>query len=242
MRYCVDTGSTQCFFLEDRGTSCDTFLKTWGGGSCTEIMETYGAHGRLLSCLHIQAYFRCLGSRVCPLDPGCGGTGRAEGCEVTFCVGGSCEELMWCPCTGAACAGWVMCKLFRVMETGCAGGTVILLWTFGFVKVVWIVVVVSDQNQKQLGRVADGMILPFLKFPLAFVHQCSSFSIKKSSKNSYVNLLIPRLAGLRVKAACRALKPGKFLIYTGMKKSRTHFHYLFGCQESLPFLPWKFCC
>lgn len=60
------------------------------------------------------------------------------------------------------------------------------------------------------------MILPFLKFPLAFAHQCSSFSIKKSGKNSYVNLLIPHLAGLRVKAACRALKPGKFLIYTGM--------------------------
>lgn len=106
---------------------------------------------------------------------------------------------------------------------------VVLLWTYGFVKVVWIVMAISEQNQKQIGRVADGMILPFLKFPLAFAHQYSSFSIKKSSKNSYVNLLIPHLAGLRVKAACRALKPGKFLIYTGMKKIRTHFHYLFGC-------------
>lgn len=75
---------------------------------------------------------------------------------------------------------------------------------------------VSEQNQKQVGSVADGMILPFLKFPLAFAHQCSSFSIEKSGKNCYGNLLIPHLAGLRVKAACRALKPGKFLIYTGM--------------------------
>lgn len=92
----------------------------------------------------------------------------------------------------------------------------VLLWTRGFVKVVWIVMAVSEQNRKQVGRVADGMILPYLKFHLAFAHQCSSFSIKKRGKNSYVNLLIPHLAGLHVKAARRALKPGKFLIYTEM--------------------------
>lgn len=56
----------------------------------------------------------------------------------------------------------------------------------------------------------------FSKFPLAFAHQYSSFSIKKRSKNSYVNLLIPHVPGLRVKAACKALKPGKFKIYTGV--------------------------
>lgn len=40
---------------------------------------------------------------MCPLDLGCGGTGMAKDLEVAFCVGESCEELMWCQCTGA---GW----------------------------------------------------------------------------------------------------------------------------------------
>lgn len=150
---------------------------------------------------------------ACPLDPGCGGTGMARDFEVAFCVGESCEEVM-CQCTGA---GWA--RLAAVQGSQRAGVqvvAVVLLWTCGFVKVVWIVMAVSEQNQKQVRRVADGMILPYLKFCLAFVHQCSSFSIKKKGKNSYVNLLIPHLAGLHVKAACRALNPGKFLIHTGM--------------------------
>lgn len=44
----------------------------------------------------IQAYSRCVGSCVCPLDPGYGGSGRARDSEVAFCSGGSCEEVMWC--------------------------------------------------------------------------------------------------------------------------------------------------
>lgn len=51
----------------------------------------------------VQAYFRCVGSCMCPLDLGCGGTGMAKDLEVAFCIGENCEELMWCQCTGA---GW----------------------------------------------------------------------------------------------------------------------------------------
>lgn len=137
------------------------------------------------------------------LDPGYGGTGRAEDFAVAFCVGESCEGGMWCQCTGAG-------RVLRAVQVV----AVVLLWTCGFVKVLWIVMAVSEPNQKQ--GVAYGMILPFLKLPLAFAHQRSSFSIKKSGKNSYLSLLIPHLAGLRVRAACRALKPGKILIHTGM--------------------------
>lgn len=41
-----------------------------------------------------------------PLDPGYDGTGRAKDFEVALCVGESCEEVMWCQCTGAGCARW----------------------------------------------------------------------------------------------------------------------------------------
>lgn len=74
----MDADIPECFFLEDPGISCDTFLKTSGGGSCTEVIETCGAPGRPLSCVLDSGLLQMCRISCVSFRPGYGGSGRAR--------------------------------------------------------------------------------------------------------------------------------------------------------------------
>lgn len=61
--------SLRVFSLEHSGAFCDTFLKTSAGRSCTKESRELTAGLWVLSIT--QASSKCIGSSLCPAEPGC---------------------------------------------------------------------------------------------------------------------------------------------------------------------------